>query len=116
MLIFSAKQMAAMQRARLENVVDQMVIYLRQQYPDAPPAAELRQALLPMLDQMSAWGICSGPFLALHILASKVLGLDYHTIPALSKVFTDPDITDELKEEWFSSWLTAVRHADLQSA
>ena len=116
MLIFSAKQMAAMQRARLENVVDQVVRYLWRQYPDAPPAAELRQALLPMLDQMRAWGICSGPILALHILASKVLGLDHHAIPALSKVFTDPDITDDRKEEWFSSWLTAVRHAGLQRA
>ncbi|MCE2970153.1 MAG: hypothetical protein LW847_08030 [Burkholderiales bacterium] len=109
MLNISAEQMARIGRARLERVLYELVPQLQAQYPDAPPAAELRAAMQPLLERMLGWNIHSGGFLALHVLASKVVGEDYYTLPGFEAVFAAPGLSEDLKEEWLRGWLAGLR-------
>ena len=105
MIEIRPEQMAAIERARLEDVIASIIVQLRLQYPDSPPADELRVQLQPMVDQVHAWNISSGGFLALHVLACKAVGADYFTLPGFEAAFADPAVSDELKEEWLGGWM-----------
>lgn len=105
MIEIGSEQMAAIERARLEDVVAKIIKQLQLKYPDSPPADELRVQLQPFIEQVSAWNIHSGGFLALHVLASKAVGLDYYTLPGFEAAFIDPAISGNLKEEWLSAWM-----------
>jgi hypothetical protein len=111
MIEISSEQMTAIERSRLEEDLVKIIQQLQLQYPDSPPSAELRLQLQPMVDQVLAWSIHSGRFLALHVLACKAIGVDYYTLPGFEAVFADPAISDELKEEWLSGWMTQLRDA-----
>lgn len=112
MLTISSERMNALQRARLEEVLEKIIVQLRLDYPDAPPTSELRRQMRPMLEQMSRWGIQSGGFLALHALASRVIGSDYFTLPVFESIFSDPEISEQMKEEWFGGWMASLRSSD----
>ena len=111
MIEISVEQMDAVERARLQNVIATIIERLRSQYPDTPPETELRQMLQPMVEQVSAWKIHSGGFLALHVFACKAIGYDYYTLPGFDAVFADQEISDNLKEEWLGAWMTHLREA-----
>ena len=105
MIHINAGQMQDLERARMNTVLVQIGAQLREQYPDIPSDAELQRQLAPLVDQVFAWGVRSGGFVALHVLASKVVGIDYFTLPGFENVFSEPAISDMLKEEWLSGWL-----------
>lgn len=105
MISFNADQMQDLERARMNNVLVQIGAQLMEQYPDVPNDVELQRQLAPLADQVFAWGIRSGGFVALHVLASRAIGVDYFTLPGFERVFADPAISDMLKEEWLSGWM-----------
>jgi hypothetical protein len=112
MIEIRSEQMDALERARLEVVLSKIIQQLQDQFPDSPPVDELRKELQPMVDQVSAWNIHSGGFLALHVLASKAVGADYHTLPGFEAAFADTAISDELKEEWLGAWLKNLQESN----
>ena len=109
MIKIRAKQMEAIDLSRQEHILEIIVAQLQFQYPDSPSASELRSELKPLVEQVSGWGIRSGSFLALHVLACKVIGVDYYTLPGFEATFADPDISDGLKEEWLGGLMLTLR-------
>lgn len=112
MISISTEQLVRLDQARMSQAIDHLVSRLQAQYPGSPPATEMRREILPLAQHLQDWGIRSASFLALHVLASRVFGLGYHERPVLRSVFSDPGISDELKEAWLGGWLSAVRAAD----
>ena len=111
MITVDSEQLAAIERARFEDTLSIVIAQFQLQYPDSPPAPELRLQMQPMVEQVTAWGIHSGGFLALHVFACKVIGADYYSLPGFEEVFADSAISDVLKEEWLGGLMTILREA-----
>jgi hypothetical protein len=105
---------AGMERAREEvrrNAVENLADWLLREYPQAGVArSQLAAEVRPVANTAWSWGVEDGELLRLHVLASKVLGTDYHAVaPTLGAMLADRALTDRTKRAWLGAWLQALR-------
>lgn len=117
MLKIAQQQYQKLEEIAFQNLVCEITRWMMSEFaaPEAMPFEQVRGSVEPIAAAAWRWGIRDGNLIRLHVYVSKVLGFDYlKHFPEVNKTLPDKALEDELKLNWFASWVGAVKaQADL---
>lgn len=115
MLKITQAQFDLLQGNYNDKSVEAITVWLMDEFPTAPAEKPAIYAEVRAIAQLArSWGIASGALVAPHVYATKVLGTNYYeAFPAAGQILSDPALSDDVKEVWFTGWLDTVKtHLD----
>lgn len=111
----SSTELEQLNSARDFDFVDGMAQYLVSRFRlDARPKFEfdtLVNEIKPIFAQAGEMGLPRYDGYALHVLASFILGMDYHETPTVRQVLHSKDLSGDLKVLWLDRWFHSLEDA-----
>ena len=113
-------QLEELNSARDCEFVDGMAQYLTGRFRlDARPGFEygsLVSEIKPIVAQADRLGLPRYDGYALHVLASFILGVDYHETPTVKPVLHSKELSGDLKALWLDRWFYSLEDAAMKQA
>lgn len=71
----------------------------------------LAKEIKPLITQAIGLGLPRYDGLALHVLASFILGVDYHETPVVKPILHSKELSGDLKVVWLDRWIHSLEDA-----
>lgn len=119
-LHLSSTQFEQLDSARDSEFVDGMAQYLTGRFRlDTRTGFEfsaLASEITPIVLQAGKLGLPRYDGYALHVLASFILGMDYHETPTVKPVLHSKELSGDLKALWLDRWFHSLEDAAMKQA
>ena len=119
-LHITSTQLEQFNSARDFEFVDGMALYLAGRFRlDAQPGFEygsLASEIKPIVAQAGELGLPRYDGYALHVLASFILGADYHETATVKPVLHSKELSGDLKALWLDRWFYSLEDAAMKQA
>ena len=119
-LHITSTQLEKFNSARDFEFVDGMAQYLAVRFRlDARPGFEygsLASEIKPIIAQAGKLGLPRYDGYALHVLASFILGVDYHEAPTVKPVLHSKELSGDLKALWLDRWFYSLEDIAMKQA
>lgn len=119
-LHITSTQLEQFNSARDFEFVDGMAQYLASRFRlDARPGFEygsLASEIKPIVAQAGKLGLPRYDGYALHVLASFILGVDYHETPTVKPVLHSKELSGDLKALWLDRWFYSLEDTAMKQA
>lgn len=114
-LHISSDQLAQFDRARDRDFVEGMTQYLVSRFrldeQRGYDFGSISREVAPMIAEASKLGLPRYDGCALHVLASFILGVDYHETPTVKPVLHSEELSGDLKTLWLDRWFYSLEDA-----
>lgn len=119
-LRISTTQIQKLDIARDREFVVAMSQYLVERFELAAKPdfefAGLVDEVVPIVTQAGKLGLPRYDGYALHVLASYILGIDYHEMPDVAPVLHSEKLSGDLKALWLEKWFHSLEDAAMTQA